>query len=425
MENVVNESARPADMGGEPLPRAYFLLGSFGQKIGVWFGLFPLSAALVFAPPMLFLAIRRNAARISLTRARAFAFLALSILVSWLVGTNAKPTAAATYLLLYGCWLAYVPVTRQGFERYMRFIADATSILCLIGAAQYMLQFVIASDNLFTWRGLIPEQFFIEMNTLNELSYGSQRYKGNGFFLFEASTLGCLAARVLLLSIVELRTMRYLAPMAVGLFFSLSGTGLAFTALFAGPALLMHLTKTHRTQAIAFVVGLALIAGLVAAGGLLPSEYYAERAGEFSEPGTSGFARFVSPFYVFDEFVLRSPTTFLFGYGPGAFAQLTENSAVEFYDPGWIKLFIELGLVGFVAFTVFFAICVYQSTRSHLVVAGMLVYYYILDAPVLVPQLSFLLFALCVLPVCVEPRPETEPSEPAPLRGPRPALVAA
>jgi hypothetical protein len=385
----------------------------------------PLSAALVFAPAMLFLAIRRKAAQISLTRTRAFAFLALCILVSWLVGANAKSTAAATYLLLYGCWLAFMPVSRQGFERYVRFIADATSILCLIGAAQYLLQFAIPSDNLFSWRGLIPEKYFIEMNTLNELSYGSQRYKGNGFFLFEASTLGCLAARVLLLTIVELRTMRYVVPMAVGLVFSLSGTGIAFTALFAVPALLMHLTKTHRTQAITFLVGLALIAGLMASSGLLPSEYYVERAGELSEPGTSGFARFVSPFYVFDDFALRSPTTFLFGYGPGAFTQLTENSAVEFYDPGWIKVFIELGLVGFAAFTVFFAICVYQSTRSYLVVAGMLFYYYILDAPVLVPQLSFLLFALCVLPVCIEPRSEAATTEPLPLKGRRSALVAA
>ncbi len=57
---------------------------------------------------------------------------------------------------------------------------------------------------------------------------------------------------------------------------------------------------------------------------------------------------------------------------------------------GWIKLFVELGLLGVLSFCGFFLFCVHSATKSWYIAVAMLFQYLILDAPILSPQFSFL-----------------------------------
>jgi hypothetical protein len=90
---------------------------------------------------------------------------------------------------------------------------------------------------------------------------------------------------------------------------------------------------------------------------------------------------------------------FLIGYGPGTFKHVTGDANEEMFGSGWIKLFVEYGLLGLTTFSIFFLYCVYSSTRSFLLSIALLTQYVILDGGVLVPQLTFLSYAIFVLPV--------------------------
>ncbi len=237
---------------------------------------------------------------------------------------------------------------------------------------------------------------------MNEVTYASEQYKGNGFFLLEASTLSMLSARALLLVVLLLKDTRYLLPLVLGLAFSLSGTGLVFTLLFTSVPLGYLLVKNKTISLFQFLVSLGAIFVLGTVF-LFYQDYFSERIFELSDPGTSGHSRFTTPYIVFNEYVTRNFGTFLLGYGPGSFVTLTGSASVEYHDTGWIKLFVELGFLGTLSFCGFFLYCVHSATKSWYIAVAMLFQYVMLDSPILAPQLAFLAFAMYVFPACADP----------------------
>ena len=393
---------QPAGQSGEnrngSLPTSIFISSTFLQRLGIWVAGFPFPVVLLFSPFILAFGFWQGRVKLCRKRLLLFVFFAGSVVISSVWGIHTKPTASLLFLLVYSLWLLYMPASYKDYTAYIHKIALFVSVLSILGMLQFLMQFIVKLDYLFSWNGIIPTQFLIEHNTLRETSYKSGIYNGNGFFLLEASTLSALAARTLLLVVLILKDVRYILPLALGLTFAMSGTGLIFAVLFTTVPLLSFVLKNRKVTAVE--VGLVFVA-VVAFGAvfLFFFDYFSARLGEFSEPESSGHARFTSTLIVFNEHVTRSLGTFLLGYGPGSFDKLVESASVEYHSTGWIKLFVELGLLGTISFCAFFLVCVYSSTKSWYISVAMLFQYIMLDSGVLTPQFTFLAFAMYVFPV--------------------------
>ena len=381
-----------------PVPTSIFILSTFFQRLGIWVSGFPFPLVLFLSPFMLAYGFWQGRVKLSHARLLLFVFFAGSVVISSVWGPHTKPTASLLFLVVYSVWLFYMPATHKEYTDYIHKIALLVSVLCIIGMFQFLIQFAVKSDYLFSWNGVIPSQLLIEHNTLRESSYNSGIYNGNGFFLLEASTLSALAARMLLLVVLILKDVRYILPLALGLAFAMSGTGMIFAILFTALPLAGLVLKNRKVTGaeIGLVFTAAVAFGAVF---LFYSDYFLERLGEFSDPYSSGHARFTSTLIVFNEHVAPSLGTFLLGYGPGSFSKIVENASVEYHSTGWIKLFVELGLLGTVSFCAFFMYCVYSSTKSFYIAFAMLFQYIMLDSGVLSPQFTFLAFAMCVFAV--------------------------
>jgi len=390
------------------IPTIMYVLSTFLQRLGYWYSTFPLPAVMVFSPTVLGIGLLKGRIEFSGMRVNLFIFLAGCILISTLLGTRGTLTSTIAYFVLYVQWTLRCRMKHDDYIKYLHRIAILTSILCIVGMLQWLAQYVIKSPYIFSWRGIVPPELLLEQNSLNELTYNSGQYKGNGFFLTEPSSLSGLAARVLLLTVLILKDLRYVVPLVLGLIFSFSGTGLVFMLLFTalplGYLLFEKGSKAAKTQPTSHMVVAAVAAIVIGVLFMHYSDYFVGRVDELSNPRTSGYARYTTTLLIFREEVMRTTSGFLFGYGPGSFDPLTGHE----HSTGWIKLFVEVGLIGTIAFITFFLVCVYSSTRSLYISVAMLFHYIVLDSPVLSPQFTLLAFAMFVLPVR-----EIEPDESA------------
>lgn len=393
--------APTAAAGATVLPMVLFLASTFGQRLGVWVAGFPLPLVLFAAPLVYGWAYWRGYVRLSIVRGLLFLLMASSFTVSFAL---ARPDwvsvpSAALMILLYATWALYSPVTTEQYKGYVHRIGVIVAIFAVLTVVQYAGQYAVRSELWFSWRSILPADILIEYNTLNEMSYGAGVYKGNGMFLLEPSTVSGLIARVFLLTLIVLGDLRFALPYAAGLLAAFSGTGLIFTGLFTVPASLRQLSAMRLTLPRLFAI-VVVVAGLVfVVAGTFVGDYFLARTGEFSDPKASGHARFTSNFILFDRYLTQDATHFLIGYGPGSFKYLVADIPDETFGSGWIKLFLEYGLFGILTFSSFFLYCVYSSTRSILLTVALLVQYMVLDGALVVPQLSFLAYAIFVAPV--------------------------
>ncbi len=389
----------------QDVPGALFFLSTLGQRLGLWISGFPFPIVLLLAPLVIVAGIVHNRLRFSIARGACFLALLIVVAVSFVFAQSewASAQSALLFVAMYAPWAFFAPVSRTHYNKYVVRVAFWTSVMAVLAAVQFFGQYAIKSELWFSWRSVIPEMFLIEYNTLNEVSYGSAIYKGNGFFLLEPSVLSGIIARVFLLTVLVLQDVRFAFPLSVGLLFALSGTGVVFTLIFTVPILLLRLARKFSAGATSAFVAVAFVAVATLWFGTFIGDYASGRLGEFTDPRSSGYARFTGTLNIFEQYLTNDLKNFLIGYGPGTFKQVTQAISVseEVFGSGWIKLFIEYGLLGLSAFTVFFLYCVYSSTRSLLLSVALLFQYLILDGPVLVPQLVFVCYAIFVLPVTV------------------------
>jgi hypothetical protein len=401
--NMGQTSSSSARSSAVSVPTSIIILSTLFQRIGIWLAGFPFPSVLVLSPILLGIGFLTRRLTLCPRRLLLFIFFAGSVVISSVWGEYTTPTAMLLFLLVYGIWVLACPVTEEEYYRYFHRVALLVSVICVLGVVQYFAQFIVKSDLIFSWRGLVPGSFLIEHNVLNELSYGSGHYKSNGVFLMEPSSLSGLAGRELLLVVLLLKDVRYIFPLALGMAFALSGQGVVFALLFASIPLVVLLTSKIRPAndgSMARPIVLALVAAIVISGVFsIYGDYFLGRLGEYSHPTSSSYARYVTPFLVFEEHVIKSPGAFFLGYGPGSFDALVANREVS-HETGWIKLFVELGLLGVVSFCAFFLYCVFSCTRSWYIAVAMLFHYLLIDSPLLSPQFTFLAYAMFVLPVC-------------------------
>jgi hypothetical protein len=290
-----------------------------------------------------------------------------------------------SFLLLAALYLSYVFVVDGDAPTYAWTIA-AFRTICLIiavaGIAQFSAQFVLPGRTLFTFRGYIPDSCLaLEYNYVDQIEYLPDLYKSNGFFLPEPSIFSQLMATAAIVEVLFFRLSYRLVVIGGALFLSFSGTGAILCLVFV-PLLLLR----RGNLSPLFLAAGVLLAILSFGDDWLLRPFYS-RIGEFNSTYSSGFARFLSPLYLFDDFLFTSMHNMLFGLGPGAIDTFFNNFYVDVHDPTWGKLFLEYGLVGSVPFGVFIVCCFFADSPAKWLSAALFFNYlllggYLLSAPV-------------------------------------------
>ena len=171
--------------------------------------------------------------------------------------------------------------------------------------------------------------------------------------MVEASIYSQFMAMGLAIEFTYFRRIRYLAIFALGLVLSFSGTGWLIMGAFVVGAVARQGgrgLKIGLGALSAAGVGLGVLA--VASPELF--EQYVGRVGEFTTPGSSGHLRFVTPWWAMSDFMGETPWALLVGGGAGVSERL-HTQFTYFYGVNTpMKIALEYGLPGLVAYLALF-----------------------------------------------------------------------
>jgi hypothetical protein len=269
------------------------------------------------------------------------------------------------------------PSTSDQYKRALEAFQFIMMLLSCLAVAQFFAQFVVDGRQLGNFYGIFPDVLFGFANGGGLRTVGTATnglIRSNGLFLGEPSGLSQMTALGILIEVLEFRRPRYLVGMALGFLVAYSGTGLMLLLLFLPLAGLRH----GRAALSALLVAIFAL-GLFATG-IIDLSAFLDRAGEFQDTHTSGFARFVSPFLLAaKDLDTGSLQALVIGSGPG--------TAKTFGDPfrgggslvTWFKLFYEYGMIGSFMFCCFLASCLSRSRCPGVVVAAMIFAYVFLQ----------------------------------------------
>ena len=285
-----------------------------------------------------------------------FAVTAAIGVVSTLVAVNSfdqriPEVSFASLLSLLALYMGLVigPTERFDGARVFDIFIRYVRLCAALGLVQYAAQF--AGVKLFSLMVLVPslKPILVEplFNYWPILAYGSTTLRSNGFFLVEPSTFSQLLALGILVDVFVRRELRFLPLYAGAYLVSYAGTGLLALGLTC--ALFPIVSPSGSGKILLFGILLLAVAGVASVA--FPDQFsaLAGRASEVQYEGSSGYARYVGQFTAFSA--VWGETRNLIGYGPGAFERAI------FYIPGSgnpvIKLFIDYGVFGLIAFLAF------------------------------------------------------------------------
>lgn len=352
-----------------------------------------LSFALVVVLVGTMLLVLTGAVRISPTRAGLFAVAAATLLLALLLGGAVHPSylSFANLVLLYAAWMFVVPDDRQ-FEWAVRLTRRMLLIIGFCGIVQFFAQVAIKAPFLFTWDTTFPRaiishgfNYVIPAPGLGGLN------KANGFFLLEPSSLSQMMAIAIIIELEFFKPSWRILVLAAALMLSFSGTGMV---LFLAIVPLMLLNRGRGG------VLLVVVPAMIALGALLAGPKIAlliDRLQEFGSDQSSGFARFVSPFYLFRDYLYPDASTTLFGMGPGTIEGYTLKTAYLIHDPTWGKLIFEYGFLGALPFAAYVGYCFFAGARSTWLAAALFINYLLLGGNLVDARLQVLILVLVVL----------------------------
>lgn len=322
------------------------------------------------------------------------ATLALMTL-SFIVSASRASILSFGYLLaIYSLYVFRLRYPAGCFSRALNIFVSLMTVCAALGVAQFAAQFVIGADLAFPLDAFMPESILLDgYNVIIPLSYGDTIMRSNGVFFLEPSFFSQFVGLAVIVELLGARRVSRLLLFAAALVVSYSGTGLLLVFLFL-PWILMRRGNASVLFALA-----ALAVILSMAGGAIDLDTLTGRMEEFQSTESSGFARFISPFFLLRDFVVNSTGNLLFGMGPGAIEgamkqAFTYDSYLAF-DPAWIKLLLEYGFFATVAFAAFISTALFQGTRNRTLSWAILVLYLFLGGYLLNGFLHCLFVALC------------------------------
>jgi len=271
----------------------------------------------------------------------------------------------SSMLLLAALHLPYVfTVPHSGDrERIVRFFLGIVTIFAWCGIAQYSLQFFVNARFLFPIEHFVPASFIVQhFNKQAAVAYGSEVYRANGVFLLEPSFFSQVLAVAIVAELTTLARAFRLAVFGIAVLVSYSGTGMLVLAI----CLPIYAVTQRRWGLLLFGV-IALIVAIPLLE-YLHLDRFLSRLGEFGSTQSSGFARFVGGFYLFDQFLWGDPWRTLFGYGAGAFADYASQSHYPVAEMALFKVVFEFGLVGALAYFGFLCCCLCSSSAPRILI---------------------------------------------------------
>jgi hypothetical protein len=271
--------------------------------------------------------------------------------------------SAPSMLLLAALHLPYIFTVPHGDDgdRIIKFFLGIVTVFAWCGIAQYCLQFVVNARFLFPVENFVPESFIVQhYNKQAALAYGSEVYRANGVFLLEPSFFSQVLAVAIVAELCTLGRASRLALFGIALLVSYSGTGMLVLAI----CLPLYVVKRRRWGLL--LLGLFALVLMISLHEYLHMDRFLSRVGEFGSTRSSGFARFVGGFFLFDQFLWSDPWRTLFGYGAGAFSSYASHAHYPVAEMALFKIVFEFGLVGALAYFGFLFCCLYSSSAPRL-----------------------------------------------------------
>ncbi|HLY56021.1 MAG TPA: hypothetical protein VKS60_10720 [Stellaceae bacterium] len=309
----------------------------------------------------------------------------------------------------------------------LRIYQDLMLVIAICGIAQFALQFVIGWEKAFLLDTATPKAFldpgYHQLNLIGTFGFV---YKANGFFMLEASLLSQTAAIAILIELLSFKRWFRIGIYAAAMLVAYSGTGLILLGLLV-PVMLL---RAGRYGGL-LVFGAALLLVRAFADDLHLTMLI-DRVGEFSNIRSSGFARFVSIFFLINDFQLNDLGSFMWGLGAGSITHMNDVTYYLVHDPTWGKIVFEYGLLGAVVYFPCFIRMLHPTRRDGYVCAALLIQYLILGGYLLTPLVHALFLSLLVWPWSGQPAasrgsPSDRPREPVrrePRFGPLPPAAA-
>ncbi len=264
----------------------------------------------------------------------------------------------SSMLLLVALHLPYVFTVPQDDDggRIVKFFLAIVTIFACCGIAQFALQSIVNARYLFPIENFVPGAFIVQhFNKQAALAYGSELYRANGVFLLEPSFFSQVLAVAIVAELCTLARVTRLAVFGAALVVSYSGTGMLVLAICL-PAYIV----TRRRWGL-LLLGASVLVVMVP----LLEHFHAvrllSRIGELGSAHSSGFARFVGGFVLFDQFLWSDPWRTLFGYGAGAFSTYASHTHYAVAEMALFKIVFEFGLIGALAYFGFLFFCLLSS----------------------------------------------------------------
>jgi hypothetical protein len=330
--------------------------------------------------------------RLSPTRLGIFAVAVATLLLSVMLGGGTQPSYMSFFnlILLYACWLFVVPDDRQ-FAVSIRALRLMLLIIAWSGIVQFFAQAAIKGPTLFTW-SIFPYQVISHgFNYVIPVPGLGGMNKSNGFFLLEPSSLSQMMTLAIIVELEFFRPSWRLIVLATALALSFSGTGLV---LFCAIVPLMLLTRGRGGILLVAVPAAVLLGGILAGPKIV---LLLDRLQEFNSDQSSGFARFISPFFLFHDYLYPHTYTTLFGMGPGSIEGFSLKTAYLVHDPTWGKLIFEYGFLGALPFAIFVCHCFFAGARSIWLASALFINYLLLGGNLVDARLQVLILVLVVL----------------------------
>lgn len=287
------------------------------------------------------------------------------------------------------------------------FFQRVNALLMIIAAAgigQFCIQFI--GVKIFAFGDFLPERMLFESGYNLKIPVGiGDVLKSNGFFLVEPSVLSQFMAIALIIEVLNFRRPLPLMLFVGALLLSFSGTGWIVLAAFL---LTAALRLGRRGVVLTFLVVLVLGVAATLATLLAPqfAGAFAQRINEVSTPGTSGFIRFVTPFWLVDSVLTRVPSALFFGIGAGVSEKLSLPFAYAVNTP--IKIMLEYGLPALAAYIALFCVAHRTALQAALLVPC-LVWFMFTGG---YQQFGPILFPVLLLVVVARLRPLPRPAPP-------------
>ena len=271
----------------------------------------------------------------------------------------------SSMLLLTALHLPYVFAGSRGDDggRMIKFFLGLVTVFAWCGIAQYSLQFIVNARFLFPIENFVPPSLIVQhFNEQAALGYGSEVYRPNGVFLLEPSFFSQVLAVAIVAELCTLGRAGRLAVFGIALLVSYSGTGIMVLAVC------LPLYGVARRRWGLLLLGLLALVVMIAMVEFLHMDRLLWRVAEFGSVRSSGFARFVGGFYLFDQFLWGDPWRMLFGYGAGAFLDYAAHSHYPVAEMALTKVVFEFGLVGALAYFGFLALCLSSSSAPRMLI---------------------------------------------------------